>query len=176
MHVNVPCLLTSKDFTILEVMIERCLGCEDPLHAILQAKLSACRVVFCEDIPADVVTLGSRVRYRVSDAAAETRIISHDAMRGLVGTVLPITHPRGLALLGLGAGQSFAIDHAEGHADIVRVLKVIYQPEAVRRERARLAGAPATPRLRLVHDAGPLPFRRNGQPPVDFDDPDPSAA
>lgn len=35
-------------------------------------------------------------------------------MRGLVGMLLPITNPRGLALLGLAEGLSMTIPNAEG--------------------------------------------------------------
>lgn len=41
--------------------------------------------MFRDDIPANVVTLSSRVAYRVNDGPAETRIVAHDQMRGLVG-------------------------------------------------------------------------------------------
>ncbi|MGO4642607.1 hypothetical protein AB4Z43_29735 [Mesorhizobium sp. 2RAF45] len=52
--------LTTKDYTILEVMLDRRLGRDDPLVPILQRKLSAAIVTFREDIPANVVTLRGR--------------------------------------------------------------------------------------------------------------------
>jgi regulator of nucleoside diphosphate kinase len=84
------CQLTSKDYTILEVMQERRPG-GDTFSAILQRKISGAVVMFREDIPATVVTLSTRVAYRVNDGPAETRIVAHDEMRGLVGMLLPIT-------------------------------------------------------------------------------------
>ena len=106
---NNPCMLTTKDYTILEVMLERCLGLDDPMRPILQQKLHNAVVVFADDIPATVVTLNSRVAYRVNGGPAETRIVAHDDVRGLVGRVISITIPRGLALLGLAEGQSFRV-------------------------------------------------------------------
>ncbi len=173
---NAPsCMLTTKDFTILEVMLDRCHRLDDPLRPILEAKLSASRVVFRDDIPADVVTLSSRVRYRIDDGPAETRIISHDEMRGLVGSLLPITTPRGLALLGLAEGQSFTVEGENGPT--MHVVEVVYQPEAARRDKARLSGL-TLPRLRLVHNVdGTAGNGLHRQPsPPDFDDPGPSAA
>lgn len=108
--------------------------------------------MFREDIPANVVTLSSRVAYRVNDGTAETRIVAHDHMRGLVGMLLPITNPRGLALLGLAEGQSISIPTSDGRLETLTVHEVVYQPEAARRERLKLAGV-----------AEPWPLRSAGR-------------
>ncbi|MDX8502993.1 nucleoside-diphosphate kinase [Mesorhizobium sp. VK4C] len=181
------CQLTTKDYTILEVIRERRPILDETFSTILQRKISRAVVMFREDIPANVVTLSSRVAYRVNDSPAETRIVAHDRMRGLVGMLLPITNPRGLALLGLAEGQSISIPTADGRLETLTVHEVVYQPEAARRERLKLAGVaapgsfrPGGPGLRLV--------RRSDEPhdeaqnnvaaafDVGFDDPGPSAA
>jgi hypothetical protein len=179
------CRLTTKDYTILEVMLERCHGRDDPMTPMLRRKLAEAVVMFREDIPADVVTLSSRVTYRVNGAPSETRIVSHDEMRGLVGSVLPITNPRGLALLGLAEGQSATIERPDGTTETIAVEAVAYQPEAARREAMQLAGSPARPVqnrpvLRIVHDSGDIPVRP-AKTMISiggggFDDPGPSAA
>ncbi|MBZ9898397.1 nucleoside-diphosphate kinase [Mesorhizobium sp. BR1-1-6] len=133
------CQLTTKDFTILEVMQERHPR-GDALSVVLQRKISSAIVMFREDIPPTVVTLSTRVTYRVNDGPAETRIVAHDEMRGLVGMLLPITNPRGLALLGLAEGQSMSIPTAQGGHETLTVHEVVYQPEAARRERLELRG------------------------------------
>lgn len=181
---NDSCQLTTKDYTILEVMLERQAGRGEALSALLRRKLSHSTVMFRDDIPADVVTLSSRVVYRVGDGPAETRIVAHDDMRGLVGMLLPITHPRGLALLGLRAGQSIAIRLDDGSAETLTVQEVVYQPEAARRETGKLGQetvepARRGPMLRVVHSSDPLPrparaIMANTGP--GFDDPGPSAA
>ena len=112
--------LTTKDYTILEVMRERYQGRDATMSEILQRKISQRAVMFRDDVPPNVVTLSSRVAYRVNDGPPETRIVAHDEMRGLVGMLLPITNPRGLALLGLAEGQSMTIPKAgrqAGYAD-----------------------------------------------------------
>jgi hypothetical protein len=38
------CLLTTKDFTILEVMLDRRLGCDTALVPLIRRKLDRCRV------------------------------------------------------------------------------------------------------------------------------------
>lgn len=179
--------LTTKDHMILEVMRERNLARDPVISEILRRKLSHAIILFREDIPPDVVTLSSRVSYRVEDAPAETRIIAPDDMRGLVGLLLPITHPRALALIGLAEGQSMTIPTADGGTETVTAIQVAYQPEAARRERLGLSPPTDTrpPRhgpgfLRLVHDAdartdAPRDHRR-AQASGGFDDPGPSAA
>ncbi|MER8955834.1 nucleoside-diphosphate kinase [Mesorhizobium sp. M0833] len=138
------CQLTTKDNTILEVMQERRPARGDAFSTILQRKISSAVVMFREDIPATVVTLSTRVAYRVNDGPAETRIVAHDEMRGLVGMLLPITNPRGLALLGLAEGQSMSISTTDGGVETLTVHEVVYQPEAATRERLKLAGGCCT--------------------------------
>ena len=181
------CQLTTKDYTILEVMQERRPARGDAFSAILQRKISSAVVVFREDIPATVVTLSTRVAYRVNDGSAETRIVAHDEMRGLVGMLLPITNPRGLALLGLAEGQSMSIPTADGGLETLTVHEVVYQPEAARRERLKLAGGaapgswrPGGPVLRVVHRSDELRDKAENKVmaafDTEFDDPGPSAA
>jgi regulator of nucleoside diphosphate kinase len=169
------CLLTTKDFTILEVMLDRRLPTDATMPPLIRRKLDTATVVFREDIPIDVVTLNSRVSYRVGSGEAETRIVSHDELRGLVGFTLPITHPRGLALLGLPEGHSITIPTADGGSETLTVEKILFQPEAAGRKmtQSRRAGR----RLRLVYDADALPVAVNSLDYTDGpDDPGPAAA
>lgn len=186
MTTNDRYMLTTKDFTILEVMLERCLGLDDPLGAMLRRKLAKAAVVFRDDVPLEVVTLNSRVAYRIDGGPAETRIVAHDEMRGLVGLLLPLANPRGLALLGMAEGESDTILRADGTEETVTVQEVLYQPEAARRETKYLAprgpapGQVGTPTLRVVHrsDAVPEQVRAKTVAAANsgFDDPGPSAA
>jgi len=172
------CVLTTKDFSILEAMKERCLGRDDPLTEIIRRKLDGASVTSPDDIPADVVTLNSRVTYRVNGGAADTRIVAHGDMRGSVGTLLTLSNARGLALLGLAAGESFTFGGRSVPKQTVTVEAVIYQPEAAKRHALRMADTPpALPGLRLVHSADrvvPPPTWRPRGP--GNDDPGPSAA
>ncbi|UDL90443.1 hypothetical protein LGH82_03500 [Mesorhizobium sp. PAMC28654] len=84
------CQLTTKDYTILEVMRERHPAPGDAFSALLQRKISNAVVVFREDIPPSVATLSSRVAYQINDGPAETHIVAHGDMPGLVGMLLPV--------------------------------------------------------------------------------------
>jgi len=188
--------LTTKDFTVLEVMLERVTGRDETMRVILQRKISNAIVTFREDIAPHVATLSSRVAYRVDDGPEEIRVIAHDDMRGLVGTILPITNLRGLALLGLSEGQSMEITRADGGRETLTLQQVLYQPEASQKQSERGGRAdgqasggeasaqilrPRGPFLRVVHssdDLPPKPSHKTAVPASDngFDDPGPSAA
>lgn len=177
---NETCILTTKDFTIIEVMRDRCLGRDDPLAPILKRKIESALVVFRDDVPEHVATLSSRVSFSVDGRDADTRVLSHDRMNAPVGMFLPITTQRGLALLGLAEGQEFRFTGAEGVEERILLEKVHYQPEAARREKEameRLA-APARrgPSLTLIRGAFYDQPGIASAGPKGFDDPGPSAA
>ena len=167
------CILTTKDFTILEVMLDRCLGRDDPLVPILRRKLEAATVVMRDDVPASVATLSSRVTFSVGGRQSDTRVLSHDRMNS-PGVFLPITTARGLALLGLSEGQRFQLRGRGGAEEDVLLESVLYQPEAARRRKEE----PLQPVLRrkpaltLVQGGEQRTMDGAGG----FDDPGPSAA
>jgi regulator of nucleoside diphosphate kinase len=172
---NERCLLTTKDFTILEVMLDR--GQDAALTQLIRRKLDHATVIFREDVPAGIVTLNSRVSYRVGNAAPETRIVSQSRLNGLVGFVLPLTTLRGVALLGLAEGQSITVTTADGETELLSVEQVLFQPEAASRTLAHERSRGRRPRL--VYDADALPSAIVADDPFEEpfpEDPGPSAA
>lgn len=174
------CILTTRDFTILETMLDHCHGRDDPMAHLLKRKLAAALVVFRDDVPGSVATLNSRVTFSVDGKEPDTRIVSADRMSSPVGLFLPIATQRGLALLGMTEGQLMRIPGQDGKDETILLEKVLYQPEEARREKDVLTGqAPCKrpkPILRLVHSVrdvhGEAPRLRTGT----LDDPGPSAA
>ena len=174
------CILTTKDFTIVEVMRDRCLGQDDPLAPILKSKIESAIVMFRDDVPDDVATMSSRVTFSLNGRDPDTRIISHDRMTSVVGMFLPVTTLRGLALLGLAEGEQFVFTNSDGVEERILLEKVQYQPESARREKEALerlaVPPPGRPSLRLIRGAfynrGPLV----AVSPDGSDDPGPSAA
>lgn len=175
---NDACVLTGKDHTILELMLDRCLGRDDPLRPLITRKLDGATVIAGDEVAEDVATLNSRVTFRANDGLPQSRILSRDHGGGSVGLTLPISTPRGLALLGLSVGQSFDLREIAGN-DRVILDDVPYQPEAARRYQARFARPPVLrgrPKLRLIQGSGGM-----ASPPHDRrldcpEDPGPSAA
>ena len=183
---NVTCRLTSKDFSILEVMLERRIASGEAILPLLKCKVANASVVLVDSIEPNVATLNSRVMFRINGGQAETRTLVQSDVRDMVGVAMPITTMRGLALLGLAEGQSVLIERSTGMTDLILLEKVLYQPEAARRQFAPKRHVATTtpshrPALRLVHSAPanvtPLGERSEIRQRGPYnDDPGPSAA
>ena len=178
---HASCRLTSKDFAILEVMLERRRPFGDPIVPLLEEKLARASVELIDSIGADVVTLNSRVSFRVDGGAVETRTLVQSEVRGPVGSSLSIGTLRGLCMIGLSEGARATVELAQGRRESILVEKILYQPEAARRGAAVKphAAAQSRPPLTLVYSAPegafPLGERRKIRQTGD-DDPGPSAA
>ena len=183
------CILTARDFTMLEAMLGRCQGTGDPMRGLLSRKIESASVVFDDDVSPDVATLSSRVTFTVDGREPDTRVLSQDSVTSPPGLFLPITTARGLALLGLSAGQAFSLAKPDGGEERIVLEAVLYQPEAAKREKDALAklATPAARRASLrVITGGAITEENGGQPagsggwaavpPDGFDDPGPSAA
>ncbi|MGH6862389.1 MAG: nucleoside-diphosphate kinase, partial [Phyllobacterium sp.] len=171
------CQLTTRDYYTLQSLQENMFLNDELTRFILRNKLSNAVVSFPEDIPANVVTLNSRISYRVDEGLLENHVVANNEMRGLVGlTVISITRPRGLTLLGLTEGQSAIVGRASDVRETVRVEKVMYQPEAeeqrIRERRQRIEDMERS-ESNVVRLRGSRPAVTIGN---DNDDPGPSAA
>jgi regulator of nucleoside diphosphate kinase len=125
--------LTIKDCSILEALLERSVGHDEAYLRLLRAKLSAARVVFPAAVAPEVATINSRVDFTVDDGPADNRILIHGRDSAFPGLTLPITTLRGLALLGLTAGQIISIARQDGRREEIRLNRVAHQPEAGRK-------------------------------------------
>jgi regulator of nucleoside diphosphate kinase len=170
MSYALQCRLTTKDYAILETMLERCAEPNGPYAYLLRRKLSGAGIWLSADIPPDVVTINTRATFRANDEPAQTRIVAQAPIHGLVGLLLPITTLRGLALLGLSKGENIAFDEGDGSDTVLTVTKVAYQPEAAQREALRQR-APQMPRLVYSAAASAIVSMHTFD-----DDPGPSAA
>lgn len=182
MSINHACLLTGRDYTILQAKLSRALADGDSMVPALRHKLRNSVVVFGKDISPDVVTLNSRVVYRREAGTMETRVVVDEGEWEVVGMTLPITTPLGLVLLGMSVGDRCVYIGSNGFEVTVSVERVAYQPEAARHVGSIASPAHICPDHRdLLPDSGTIiPFERakskvKGQQPG-TDDPDPSAA
>jgi len=131
---NTPqCFVTAKDFMIIGNMIRRTPPYDNRLLRLLRRKLSMASVVLPEDIAPDVATINSRVEYRIDDGRTEACVLVHDGGNASLGLALPISTLRGLALLGLSAGDSVPIERPDGRIETVCLENVAYQPESARK-------------------------------------------
>jgi regulator of nucleoside diphosphate kinase len=97
----------------------------------LAQKLWHATVCAPDAVPADLVTMHSRVVYRrhIGEPLEERRLCFSDE-NASAGSVLPILTPLGTAMLGLRAGSSAPYEIAGGIRLMLVVERVAYQPEA----------------------------------------------
>jgi regulator of nucleoside diphosphate kinase len=175
------CSLTPKDFSILEVLLDRRVNQDAFFLRLLRHKLSAATVIFGEDLGPHVATLNSRVAFTVEGELPDNRILvrggGDDARPG---SCLPITTLRGLALLGLTAGEAIVVELSDDRIEKISLDSVAYQPEAAdRRDRLHRQEASETGSavVSLASRRKIAPAHRIEEPidPND-DDPGPNAA
>lgn len=170
------CQLTTKDFSILESLLERDAHHDEAFIRLLRQKLATATIVFQDDIRPDVATINSRVEFTVDGNLIDNRILAYGGDGAFPGPTLPITTIRGLALLGLSAGEAIEVERLDGEIEEVRLGKVSHQPEANRKDRLNQpAPAKATPEqqssvVAFAARRKPIPSER---PPIDPDDDDP---
>ena len=168
------CQLTMKDCVVLEVILERSRDRHDPAIPIIRQKLAGAEVFFRDEIDARVVTLNSRVVFRVNDGPPKTRVIVQRDEELFPGAILPITSLRGIALLGMREGQSVTVRQPCESVETICVDRVEYQPEAAIRL-ARRSAARADENRRIVRLPEHRRMRSSAVPLADGDDPGPTA-
>jgi len=92
----------------------------------LRAKLERARIVEADELPANVIAINRRARFRELHSGREYELTlawphEADAAQGRVS----IFSPAGSALLGLAAGQMIDWQTPEGHAIQLSVLEVL---------------------------------------------------
>lgn len=120
-----PCHLTTRDFCILEVMLERSVRRDAAFLRLLRQKLATATIVFQADVDSHVATINSSVDYSVDDGPIERRIIAHGSEDDFPGmNVLSISTLRGLALLGHKANDTILIEQSDGSREQLRIAGV----------------------------------------------------
>ncbi len=98
---------------------------------LLQAELERAEILPAQQMPAQVVTMNSRVRFRLASSQKEfDKVLCYPKDESLSPDHLSVFAPMGSALLGLAAGQSIVWPLPNGQQTEVCILEVLYQPEA----------------------------------------------
>lgn len=115
----------------------------------LVRELMRATIVDEEAVPADVVTMGSRVEYREEGRSpSQVVTLSYPGEREYIDDAISVLTPIGAALLGLTAGQSISYPGADGRPVTITPIRVMYQPEA--NSRIRLKSTPRSISGRLM--------------------------
>lgn len=151
-----PVTMTGRDWKRLKRLADRAAALYHPVSDLLAKELRRAIVCSHEEIPPDVVTMNSRVVFRIQGKAEpESRVLVFPERYTPNGFCVSVTTPLGAALIGLRSGSSFHYRSPEGDAMHVFVQDVAYQPEAAARERLLRGPAEtaATPPSATVHPA-----------------------
>ena len=115
-------IITETDFNLLNRLAS---------HPHLAAELDKAAVVDSRLVPSDVVTMNSRVLFEDESTGERHKVTivfpqQADPSKAFVSVLAPV----GTALLGLAAGQSIVWPFPDGGTRSLRVLQIIYQPQA----------------------------------------------
>ena len=127
---NQPSLIMSSlDVARLDRLLESPACAHQPGIDALREEIGRATLVEPEAMPAQVVTMNSRVRFADENNGATHELTLVYPEAAAPGTV-SVTAPVGSALLGLSAGQSIVWQVPDGRQLRLRVLEVLRQPEA----------------------------------------------
>ncbi len=127
-----PIQIAVGDMERLRAVVERHAGgVQDAAAEMLEAELDRAHVMPRDGLPPDVVTMHSRVLSEDVDTGERRELVlvypeEADVQRSWISVLAPV----GTALLGLSAGQSISWPVPAGRTRTIRVVSVVYQPEA----------------------------------------------
>lgn len=118
--------LTELDYYRLSSLLEK-----EPAIDDLENEIERARVVDFPEVPTDLVTMNTRFTYlNVTDDKICEMTIVYPPQANVEKRWISITAPLGAALIGLREGDEIDWTFPDGKTRTLRILSVIYQPEA----------------------------------------------
>ena len=125
-----PIVVSSLDMERLETLLDSLPAAQAGTRDTLLDELARAELVEPEDMPQDVVTMNSRVRFVLDNAPQEFDLsLAYPKDVDGAGDKLSVLTPVGSALLGLKVGDSIAWTRPDGGRFDVTVREIVYQPE-----------------------------------------------
>ncbi len=124
-------ILNELDAERLDALLEQAAYANSPVAEALNTELDRAEMRSPEDIPADVVTMNSRVKFRDLESGEEhVRTLVYPVNLKDSNDQISVMAPIGAALLGLRVGNNIIWDLPNGNQTHIEVLELQYQPEA----------------------------------------------
>jgi regulator of nucleoside diphosphate kinase len=123
-------VISERDAGRLEALLARLPAEAFPGKAALEGELDRADIVDPKEIPPTVVTMNSKIRFRVTTSAEEfclTLVYPKDVDDS--GGTVSVLAPVGSALLGLSQGDAIEWPKPGGGTLKVRIEEILYQPE-----------------------------------------------
>jgi regulator of nucleoside diphosphate kinase len=106
--------------------------------ALLARELKRSIVMDDSQIPPDVATMRSRMEFRIEGTGlVQVATLVYPGEGHMYEDAISVLTPLGSAILGLSEGQSISYAGPDGTSVEVMMLRVLHQPEADRRRRAK---------------------------------------
>lgn len=124
-------IINDLDAERLDRLLEKSEYANLPVAVALNAELDRAEMCSPENMPADVVTMNSRVKFRDLNSGEEhVRTLVYPVNLTDSVNQLSVMAPVGAALLGLRVGDSINWTLPNGNQTNIEVLALEYQPEA----------------------------------------------
>ena len=122
-------VITTRDYDRLEALIDSLPAGGFPNKAALEAELKRAEIVPPEQLPPNIVTMNSTVRFTIAESGEEFELTLVYPKYAGEADRISVLAPVGSALLGLAVGDELAWPRPGGGISTVRVVDVLYQPE-----------------------------------------------
>lgn len=124
-------IINELDAERIDRLLEQPAFASLPVAAALNDELDRAQMRTPQDMPADVVTMNSQVKFRdLATGEVRTRTLVYPANMTDSSTQLSVLAPVGAALIGLRTGDTIHWELPGGTATHLEVLELIWQPEA----------------------------------------------
>lgn len=124
-------IINELDAERIDRLLEQPAFASLPVAAALNDELDRAQMCTPQDMPADVVTMNSQVKFRdLATGEVRTRTLVYPANMTDSSTQLSVLAPVGAALIGLRTGDAIHWELPGGTATHLEVLELIWQPEA----------------------------------------------
>ncbi len=123
-------VISERDAERLEALLAKMPSDSFPGKAALEGELDRADIVDPREIPPTVVTMNSKIRFRVTSSNEEfTLTLVYPKDLDESGGTISVLAPVGSALLGLSQGDEIEWPKPGGGTLQVRIEEILYQPE-----------------------------------------------
>ena len=124
-------IINEFDAERIDRLLEQPAYANSPVANALNDELDRAQMCAPQDMPSDVVTMNSQVKFRdLTTGEVRTRTLVYPAQMTDSSTQLSVLAPVGAALLGLRTGDTIHWELPGGASAHLEVLELLYQPEA----------------------------------------------
>ena len=124
MHLYKSIALPSFEYSCLQHLMRTMIGSRTVLASVLRRKLGSADPVSGSDVVGDIAVSGRCVHFRIDGQYSEAQVLTWQPPKSDDTVNLSLRSPRGLALLGLGPGESVSYITEGGRTEFLEVERV----------------------------------------------------